>query len=387
MQIFDNLRLTPYHLFFLFVSLLYSFNVKAKDLPSPVNKVPIYSQQLVIEEWTAGLDEPWGLSFISDGVVLVTEKKGNLLVITRDSKKKVIGVPSVTNKGQGGLLDVALDPNYSLNGWVYLSFSDMDKNNPEKSMTKIVRGKLSYSSKSITWENEEVLFQANPKDYMNTGFHFGSRIAFDNNDNLYFGIGDRGVMDMAQSINVPNGKIHRIKTDGSIPEGNPFVNTFNVYPSIFTYGNRNPQGIIVHPDSNVIWQTEHGPKGGDELNVIKSGLNYGWPKISYGINYNGSVLTEFVDLPGMEQPESYWTPSIAVSSLDVYVGKMFPEWNGHLLVSALADQSVRVVSVSDEIYLSEIVLIKDLGRVRDVTSGPDGAIYALLPTKMIRISR
>ena len=163
MQIFDNLRLTPYHLFFLFVSLLYSFNVKAKDLPSPVNKVPIYSQQLVIEEWTAGLDEPWGLSFISDGVALVTEKKGNLLVITRDSKKKVIGVPSVTNKGQGGLLDVALDPNYSLNGWVYLSFSDMDKNNPEKSMTKIVRGKLSYSSKSITWENEEVLFQANLK--------------------------------------------------------------------------------------------------------------------------------------------------------------------------------------------------------------------------------
>lgn len=362
-------------------------NVSAKELPSPVNEVSITTQKLLIEDWAVDLDAPWGVSFIAEGLALITEKKGNLLLVTPNSKRKVIGIPTVANKGQGGLLDVALDPNYSKNGWVYLSFSDADKNFPEKTMTKIVRGKLSYSSDAVVWKNEEVLFQAKPEDYMNTGFHFGSRISFDNNDHLYFGIGDRGVMDMSQSLNVPNGKIHRVKTDGTIPKNNPFNDGHSKYPSIYTYGNRNPQGIVVHPVSNIVWETEHGPKGGDELNVIKPGLNYGWPKVSYGINYDGSVLTEFVDLPDMEQPKSYWTPSIAVSSLEVYKGEMFSEWKDHLLVGALADQSARVIKVKNGSYISEEILIKDLGRVRDVTPGPDGAIYALLPSKMIRISR
>jgi glucose/arabinose dehydrogenase len=384
---FNIIKVINYYLFLLFIYLLMLINVSAKELPSPVNEVSITTQKLLIEDWAVDLDAPWGVSFIAEGVALITEKKGNLLLVTPNSKRKVIGIPTVANKGQGGLLDVALDPNYSKNGWVYLSFSDADKNFPEKTMTKIVRGKLSYSSDAVVWKNEEVLFQAKPEDYMNTGFHFGSRISFDNNDHLYFGIGDRGVMDMSQSLNVPNGKIHRVKTDGTIPKNNPFNDGRSKYPSIYTYGNRNPQGIVVHPVSNIVWETEHGPKGGDELNVIKPGLNYGWPKVSYGINYDGSVLTEFVDLPDMEQPKSYWTPSIAVSSLEVYKGEMFSEWKDHLLVGALADQSARVIKVKNGSYISEEILIKDLGRVRDVTPGPDGAIYVLLPSKMIRISR
>lgn len=387
MKTFNNIKVINYYIFLLFIYFLALISVTAKELPTPVNEVSIVAQQLLIEDWAVDLDAPWGVSFITEGVALITEKKGNLLLVTPDSKKKVIGTPTVANKGQGGLLDVALDPNYSKNGWIYLSFSDADKNTPEKTMTKIVRGKLSYSSDVVVWKNEEVLFQAKPKDYMNTGFHFGSRITFDNNDHLYFGIGDRGVMDMSQSLNVPNGKIHRLKTDGTVPRSNPFNDGRSMYPSIYTYGNRNPQGIVVHPVSNIVWETEHGPKGGDELNVIKPGLNYGWPKVSYGINYDGSVLTEFVDLPDMEQPKSYWTPSIAVSSLEVYKGEMFSEWNDHLLVGALADQSARIIKVKNGSYVSEVILFKDLGRVRDVTPGPDGAIYALLPSKMIRISR
>ena len=347
-----------------------------------ITDVPSVEDTVSIEDWATGLREPWGIDFIADDTALVTEKRGRLWQVTSDSKVEIKDIPESVDRGQGGLLDVATDPDYAENGWVYLSFSHADANARKKLMTKIVRGKIQDGQ----WTEEQTLFQAKAEDYMDSGHHFGSRITFDKQGHLFFGIGDRGTMDMAQDLTKPNGKIHRIMHDGSIPKDNPFVVTEGAYPSIYSYGNRNPQGNIIHPETGLLWETEHGPKGGDELNVIKAGVNYGWPKISYGINYSGTVLTPHTALPGMAQPVSQWTPSIAVCGLDVYTGDLFPEWKGRLLVGALAYQTVRLVEVNGENYVSEKTLIQDKGRVRDVTTGPDGAIYVALPSKIVRIT-
>ena len=353
---------------------------------APIETVPSVQDQVMIEDWAVDLDEPWGVHFIADDTALVTEKSGKLWQVSKAERMQIKGIPDSVDKGQGGLLDVATDPDFAENGWIYLSFSHADAKAPKNRMTKIVRGKLSGQWAGLMWTEEETLFQARSEDYINSGQHFGSRITFDNQGHLYFGIGDRGKKEMAQDLTKPNGKIHRIMRDGSIPADNPFVDVEGAYPSIFSYGNRNPQGTIVHPETGIVWETEHGPKGGDELNVIRSGVNYGWPKISYGRNYSGTVLTPHTALPGMAQPVSQWTPSIAVCGLDVYRGDLFPEWKGRLMAGALAFQTVRLIDVQGEAYNSEVSLIKDQGRVRDVTTGPDGAIYVALPNKIVRIS-
>ena len=352
----------------------------------PIDDVPSVEDQVQIEDWATGFDQPWGLHFIGPDTALVTEKSGKLLQVTSSTRFEVLGIPASVNDRQGGLMDVATDPDYSTNGWVYLSFTHADEKTSKNRMTKIVRGKISVQASGLMWTSEETLFQAKPEDYLNTAFHYGSRITFDNQGHLYFGIGDRGKKDMAQDLSKPNGKIHRIMRDGSIPEDNPFLNNSKAYPSIFTYGNRNPQGTIVHPETQVVWETEHGPKGGDELNVIRGGINYGWPEISYGRNYSGTVLTPYTALTGMAQPASQWTPSIAVCGLDVYTGDLFPEWKGRLMAGSLKNQTVRLIDVNGADYISEAVLIKDEGRVRDVTTGPDGAIYVALPNRIVRLS-
>jgi len=349
---------------------------------APIDDVPSVQDQVKIEDWSTSFDEPWGIHFIGSDTALITEKSGKLWQVTSSGKSEITGIPASDDERQGGLMDVATDPDYAQNGWVYLSFTHADETKPKNRMTKIVRGKIVNG----VWSSEQNLFQAKPEDYMNTGFHYGSRITFDNKGHLYFGIGDRGKQDMAQDLSKPNGKIHRIMRDGSIPEDNPFLDNSEAYATIFSYGNRNPQGTIVHPVTQVIWETEHGPKGGDELNVIESGVNYGWPKISYGRNYNGTVLTPYTALPGMAQPVSQWTPSIAVCGLDIYTGDLFPEWKGHLLAGSLRNESVRLIEVSGKDYLGETILLKDEGRVRDVTTGPDGAIYVALPTRIVRVS-
>ena len=346
-----------------------------------IDDVPSVQDQVRIEDWATDLDQPWGVQFIADDTALVTEKSGKLWRVSSDNKMEIRGIPASVNKGQGGLLDVATDPDYAKNGWIYLSFTHADERRAKNRMTKIVRGKIENSK----WNDEEVLFQARAEDYLNSGQHFGSRITFDTQGHLYFGIGDRGKKNQAQDLTKPNGKIHRILRDGSIPKDNPFIDVEGAYPSIYSYGNRNPQGTIVHPQTGILWETEHGPRGGDELNIIRSGVNYGWPKISYGINYSGTVLTPYKALPGMAQPISQWTPSIAVCGLDVYTGDLFPEWKGRLMVGALAHQTVRLINVDGDKYLGEATLIKDKGRVRDVTTGPDGAIYVALPTRIVRI--
>ena len=347
-----------------------------------IEDVPSVEDQVKVEDWATDLDEPWGIEFIENDVALVTEKSGKLWLVGSDERKEIEGIPASVDNRQGGLLDVATDPNYSQNGWIYLSFTHADDADSKALQTKIVRGQI----KDGTWAGEQTLFQAKPEDYIKTGFHFGSRITFDDKGHLYFGIGDRGIQDEAQDLTRPNGKIHRIMRDGSIPKDNPFVDVEGAYPSIYSYGNRNPQGTIVHPETGILWETEHGPRGGDELNVIKSGVNYGWPKISYGINYNGTELTPHTALPGMAQPASQWTPSIAVCGLDVYTGDLFPDWKGRLLAGGLAFETVRLIEVEGETYVGEAKLLQDKGRVRDVTTGPDGAIYVALPSRIVRIS-
>lgn len=350
----------------------------------PVKDVPTAASALQFSDWVTGLNEPWAITFTGPNDALITEKDGQLRLVKDGAllDTPIADIPEVLTNGQAGLLDVALDPEYSENGWVYLTYSDPVTPGAKEAMTKLIRGRIVGN----TLTQQQTLFAAKPEHYVKSRVHYGSRITFDADGYLYFSIGDRGQKEMAQDVTKPNGKIHRINRDGSIPADNPFVDTPQAYPSIYSYGNRNPQGLIMHPETGVLWETEHGPKGGDELNTINKGVNYGWPKISYGRNYSGTELTPYTALPGMAQPASHWTPSIAVCGLDVYTGDMFPDWRGRLLVGSLRNETVRLVTVSGRDYVSEEILIQDKGRVRDVTTGPDGAIYVALPNKILRVS-
>ncbi len=356
---------------------------KLSKAATAVDDVPNETSGVKVEDFITGLEAPWGIAFIPGTTDwLVTQKAGQLLHISGDKRTEISAIPTVNSSGQGGLLDVAFDPDYAENGWVYMSLSDPLDSDPSMAMTMIVRGKIIDGA----YTSQEVLFQARDEDYVKGGRHFGSRITFDNEGHLFFSIGDRGMKDMAQDVTLPAGKIYRLNRDGSIPADNPLVGEAGAYEGIFTYGNRNPQGLIVHPETGVLWETEHGPKGGDELNIISLGKNYGWPVISYGRNYNGTVLTPFTEKEGMEQPISQWTPSIAVCGLDVYTGDLFPEWKGRLLAGALRYKQIRLIDVSGNSYGGESIILENEGRVRDVTTGPDGAIYAALESKIVRLS-
>ena len=349
----------------------------------PIDDVPSQTDNVKVEDFITGLNAPWGIAPIPGSTDwLVTEKSGQLLMISGDQRTDIKNIPAVNDGRQGGLLDVAFDPDYASNKWVYLSYSHPLERDFDAAMTKVIRGKIVDG----VLAEQETLFEARHEDYIKTGFHYGSRITFDDAGHLYFSIGDRGNKDEAQDINKPNGKIHRINRDGSIPADNPFAGRTDAYETIYSYGNRNPQGLIIHPDTGVLWQTEHGPKGGDELNAITSGTNYGWPAISYGRNYNGTVLTPYTSKEGMQQPVSQWTPSIAVCGLDVYTGDLFPEWKGRLLAGALKYEQIRLIDVDGNSYKGESIILNKKGRVRDVTTGPDGAIYAALETKIVRLS-
>ncbi|MGD1893377.1 MAG: PQQ-dependent sugar dehydrogenase [Cyclobacteriaceae bacterium] len=330
-----------------------------------------------VEVVAEGLEIPWAIDFVDDNRMLVTEKPGRLRMIENGKLlEPVKGTPEVLFEGQGGLLDVAIDPEYDQNGWVYLSFSHALDDGADKpgAMTKIVRGKIEDNQ----WTNEEVVVEAPHDLYRTTRHHFGDRIVFDPEGHLYFSIGDRGAQDQAQDITRPNGKVHRVNRDGSIPEDNPFVNEANAIPSIFSYGNRNPQGLAVHPQTGEVWETEHGPMGGDEVNIIRKGNNYGWPVITYGRNYNGTAITDITRKEGMEQPIIYWKPSIAVCGMEFYQGNEFPKWENKLLVGALAYEEVRLLTIADNRIMHDEVIMKNIGRVRDVAPGPDGAVYIVM---------
>lgn len=353
-----------------------------ENLANDILRTRDYSLQ--VHTIAEGFDLPWSLCFLPNGSFLVTERPGGLWLVDASGKRQRIeGVPEVYAVGQGGMLDVAIAPDYAQEPWVYLSFSDKSQQDPNRGMTRIVRGKILNG----TWTHEQTLFQAEDSHYVSGGVHFGCRIVFDKDGFLYFTIGDRGRQDQAQRLDVPNGKTHRIHADGSIPKDNPFVGQANALPSIWTFGNRNAQGQVYDPKTQRIWQTEHGPRGGDELNLIQAGHNYGWPKVTFGMNYNGTPITEKTRMEGITDPWTHWTPSIAVCGLDIYHGEPFGKYAGNLLVGALRQQELRRVVLNDQGVIEQEIIFKNRGRVRDVVVGPEGFIYIVLnsPGKIVAL--
>ena len=318
-----------------------------------------------------GLQFPWGMAFMPDGNLLVTERNGQLRIITPDGRvsEPVKGVPSVFNQQQGGLLDVALDPGFPKNRLIYLSYAEPEGS---KASTAVARAELINGS----LENLQVIFRQLPKT--EGGIHFGSRLAFAPDGNLFITLGDRGdYMDKAQQVDNYFGKIIRIRPDGSVPADNPFVNHPQAKPEIWSYGHRSVQGAAIHPKTGKLWIHEHGPRGGDEINIPQPGKNYGWPKASYGSHYNFMPIKDEHAEQGFEEPLYYWTPSIAPSGMVFYTGNQFPEWRGNLFIGALVGRLISRLSTDEKSVFSEEQLLKHTARFRDVEQGPDGALYLL----------
>jgi aldose sugar dehydrogenase len=362
-------------------------DVEGNQRPPLPDSLITYDYEIRVDPFAEGLEIPWAIDFLDDRTALITERPGRLRIVKDGQLQEapVSGTPDVLSQGQGGLMDVAVDPNFSENGWIYLSYSHVLPGEERRlpAMTRLVRGKL----KGNTWSDQEVIYEAPHETYLPTRHHYGCRIVFDHTGMLYFAIGDRGRSHQAQEFSRPNGKTHRIHPDGRVPKDNPFVGTDGVLQTIYSYGHRNPQGLAVHPENGTVWNTEHGPMGGDELNLIQPAVNYGWPEITYGKNYNGAIVSEFEQKDGMEQPVLFWRPSIAVCGLDFYSGDLFPRWKNWLLAGALAFEELRLLAIEDGRMIHQEVILKNAGRVRDVMTGPDGAIYVVLnnPGTVIRL--
>jgi glucose/arabinose dehydrogenase len=321
----------------------------------------------------AGLSHPWSLAFLPDGRLLITERSGQLRLVSAAFKldpRPVEGTPRVIATGQGGMFDVALHPNFAENGWIYLAY-----NGPGDGGwgTELVRGKLD----GHRFTQLQLLFRLEPKS--RAGLHFGGRIVFDRQGYLYLTLGDRGEMKRAQRLDDHAGSVIRLHDDGRVPVDNPFVKRTGARPEKFTLGNRNMQGAALHPQTGELWTHEHGPQGGDEVNVMRAGRNYGWPVITYGVNYGtGTRIGEGTHKAGMEQPLHKWVPSIAPSGMAFYEGDKFPGWRGNLLVGALRDEMlVRLEFDGEKVVKEERLLKRTLGRIRDVRVGPDGYVYLL----------
>jgi glucose/arabinose dehydrogenase len=318
-----------------------------------------------------GLDHPWSLAFLPDGRMLVTERPGRLNLIDRDLKRSPIqGVPRVYASGQGGLLEVAIHPRFSENGLIYLSYAGPGEGGAS---TELARAKLTGGR----LEDLQVLFVEEPKT--TGGLHFGGRIVFDRAGVLYLTLGERGQMQRAQVPGNHHGSVIRLRDDGTVPPDNPFVGKPGWRPEKYDLGHRNMQGAALHPQTGALWTHEHGPQGGDEINIIHPGTNYGWPVITYGVNYGtGTKIGEGTRKEGMAQPLYYWVPSIAPSGMAFYTGERFARWKSNLFVGALRDEMlVRLVLDGEKVVKEERLLKGLLGRIRDVRSGPDGYLYLL----------
>jgi glucose/arabinose dehydrogenase len=318
-----------------------------------------------------GLEHPWGMAFLPGGEILITERPGRLRLV-RDGGLEpapIAGVPEVYASGQGGLLDVALDPGFASNRVIYLSYAASGEGG---NSTRVARATLGEGR----LEDLAVIFTAEP--LVRASKHFGSRLAFDAEGHLFITVGERGQGDRAQDLGQDNGKVIRLDPDGSVPEDNPFVGTAGARSEIFSYGHRNPQGMAIHPQTGVPWLNEHGARGGDEVNVVRPGVNYGWPVITYGIDYSGAPIGEGTHKEGMAQPIHYWVPSIAPGGMAFYDGAAFPEWRGDLFVGALkAELLVRLELDGERVVAEERLLDGALGRIRDIEVGPDEFLYLL----------
>ncbi|MDP6922091.1 MAG: PQQ-dependent sugar dehydrogenase [Lutibacter sp.] len=332
----------------------------------------VHAHQLV----AGGIEIPWGMEFISPEELLVTEKSGELYYIKKGVKKKVSGLPKVYVNGQGGLLDIALDPAFERNSHLYLTLSTGNSNHGGN--TALYRAVLhEYQLRELT-----LLYRAEPDT--KKGQHWGSRIVFDRKGYLYFSIGDRGERDVnPQDVERDGGKIYRLYPDGSIPEDNPFQRTDGTSSAVYSYGHRNPQGLSLHPETGKIWSHEHGPRGGDEINIVEAGKNYGWPTITYGINYIGTPITDKTRQPGMEQPLYYWLPSIAPSGMAFSSSEVYQGWKGNLFVGSLKFQYLERLVIRENKVVKREKILENIGRVRDVKEGPDGYLYVAAEGKGI----
>lgn len=352
------------------------------DTVQKISVVTIPEEQLTTAEYAyevvvPGLDIAWGMDFLPDGSMLITEKSGELIHFKNGQKQQVQGAPEVYNRGQGGFLDVALSPNYQSDGWIYFTYAS-SAGEGEGGNTELMRGKL--ENNQLT--NKEVLYKAIPNS--TRGQHFGSRIDFDNEGHLYFSVGDRGDRDVnPQDLTRDGGKVYRLNLDGSIPQDNPYVGVSGAKEAVFSYGHRNPQGMIFNSDTNEIWVHEHGPQGGDEINVVKKGANYGWPLVSYGINYDGTSFTDETSGPDFEDPIYYWVPSIAPSGFAYVTSDKYPDLKGDILVGSLKFQYVEHLTLDGKKVTAREKILENIGRVRDVVQSPDGDIYVSVEGKGI----
>lgn len=335
-----------------------------------------------------GLEHPWGLDFLPEGDAVVTERPGRVRILSDSGLSEPLqGVPQVAAFGQGGLLDVAVAPDFAQSGAIYLAFSEPG---PNGAGTAIARARLVRDEDGARLQDAETIFSMNRKT--SSGRHFGSRIVIAPDGTLFFTIGDRGNGERAQDVSDHAGSVLRINTDGSVPPDNPFVDQAGALPELWSIGHRNPQGAVFDPVTESLWTVAHGPRGGDEINQPEKGKNYGWPVISYGRHYSGGKVGEGTRAPGYEQPEYYWDPSIAPSGMAVYSGQMFPEWQGDFLVGALKFQLVARLDRNNEgaIIGEERLFEGTFGRVRDVDVAPDGSVWLLTDAAngaIIRLSR
>jgi glucose/arabinose dehydrogenase len=338
------------------------------------NKFNSEGMKIVLDTIATGFDSPWGFAQLPSNDYLITDRSGSLYLVDQKQHKTLIkNTPAVMSKSQGGLLDIVLHPNYSTNGWVYMSYSKFKKEGSVTlTSTAIIRGKI----KNNEFVEAQEIFEAAP--YTKTFYHFGSRIAFDKKGYLFFSVGERGMeKEFPQETNNDNGKIHRLNDDGSVPKDNPFVgkDSEKFHHSIYSYGQRNPQGLTLNPSTGAIFETEHGPRGGDELNIIQAGKNYGWPVISYGINYDGKPITAISKKEGMEQPINYWIPSIAPSGLAFVTGDKYPAWKGNLMIGSLRFNYMNRCVIKDNKVIAQEKVLLNIGRMRNVKMGLDGYLY------------
>ena len=341
-----------------------------EKLPIASDSVPItensnYTQETVVP----GLQIAWGMAFLPDGSMLITEKSGELIHFVNGQKQQVQGLPEIYVRGQGGLLDVVLHPDFESNGWIYFSYASPEGEG-EGGHTALSRAKLENGQ----LVEKELLYKATPNT--TAGQHYGSRIVFGEDGKVFFTIGERGDEHTnPQDITRDGGKVYRLNEDGSVPEDNPFVDEENAIGAIYSYGHRNPQGMIRHPETGEMWLHEHGPMGGDEINIVKKAANYGWPEVTYGIDYDGSTISEETSGPEYEAPIFYWVPSIAPSGMLYVTSDKYPELKGDLLVGSLKFQYVEHLSLDGKEVVKREKLLKDIGRVRAIEQGPDGFIY------------
>lgn len=345
---------------------------------NPENNIATHTIQT--EVLAEGLENPWSMAFLPDGRILIAERPGRLLVFIdgKIQEESISGLPKIWAHGQGGLLDVVLHPNFHQNQLLYLAYSTNEGNIGN---TAIARAKLSGN----TLIDLEEIFRGDPMTSLQ--YHFGCRIVFENENTFYFTIGDRGEMDNAQLLSNHNGKVLRLKDDGSIPADNPFADQSDAKAEIWNYGHRNIQGMALHPETGILWTHEHGPKGGDEVNIEEKAANYGWPKASYGINYNGTIITNNTSLPGMNDPIHYWVPSIAPCGMTFVTSEKYPNWKHNLLVGALAGMHIQRLVFEENKVVHHEKILERYARFRDLRQGPDGYIYVLTeaPGQFLRL--